>query len=159
DPPYVMFSASRSDGTPRKDTARNIVDTGEFVVNVATYELREAVRITSRSVARGVDEADLAGLAMEPSRLVRAKRVAASPIHLECLYYSSSIVPGRTPRQTHEVVIGKVIGVHIVDHALTPDGKIDVARVRPPARLRYFDYSSVDTVFSMPPDGPDVEKL
>jgi len=153
DPPYLMFSGSTGENSARKDTARNIIETGEFVVNVATYELREAVHITSRGVPPDVDEAELAGLTMIPSNLVKPYRVKESPIHLECEYFSSIICPGRTPSDSHEVVIGRVIGVHIRDDVLTPEGKIDVLKVRPLARLGYFDYTSVESVFSMAPEG------
>jgi flavin reductase (DIM6/NTAB) family NADH-FMN oxidoreductase RutF len=85
DPPYVMFSAASFPETGRrKDSAKNAADTGEFVVNMATYELRKAVNITSRFVPPEVDEAALAGLEMIPSRLVKPPRVKASPVHLEC---------------------------------------------------------------------------
>src|SRR6202046_984407 len=65
DPPYVMFSAnSFPDSGRRKDSVKNATDTGEFVVNMATYALREAVNITSQFVPPDVDEAALAGLEM-----------------------------------------------------------------------------------------------
>jgi flavin reductase (DIM6/NTAB) family NADH-FMN oxidoreductase RutF len=64
DPPYVMFSAnSFPDTGRRKDSVKNATDTGEFVVNMATYELREAVNITSQFVAPEIAEAVLAGQA------------------------------------------------------------------------------------------------
>jgi hypothetical protein len=56
--------------------------------------------------------------------------------------------------QVHHLVIGRVIGVHIRDDALTPEGKLDVAKIKPLARLGYFDYTYVDKVFTMRPDGP-----
>jgi flavin reductase (DIM6/NTAB) family NADH-FMN oxidoreductase RutF len=155
DPPYVMFSAASFPETGRrKDSAKNAADTGEFVVNMATYELREAVNITSRFVPPEVDEAALAGLEMIPSRLVKPPRVKASPVHLECKFHSSLALPARVRDQVHHLVIGRVVGVHIRDDVLTPDGKIDVAKIRPLARLGYFDYTYVDKVFTMRPDGP-----
>ena len=69
DPPYVMFSANSRPRGGQKDSVRNAQDTGEFVVNMATYELREAVNVTAQHVPPGVDEAALAGLEMIPSRL------------------------------------------------------------------------------------------
>ena len=73
DPPYVMFSAnSFPQSGRRKDSVKNATDTGEFVVNMATYELREAVNITSQFVPPEIDEAALAGLEMIPSRIVKA---------------------------------------------------------------------------------------
>jgi len=155
DPPYVMFSAnSFPDSGRRKDSVKNATDTGEFVVNMATYELREAVNITSQFVAPEVDEAALAGLEMIGSRLVRPPRVAASPVHLECKFHSSTALPARTLDSVHHVVIGRVIGVHIRDDALTPEGKLDVVKIRPLARLGYHDYTSVESSFTMRPAGP-----
>jgi flavin reductase (DIM6/NTAB) family NADH-FMN oxidoreductase RutF len=154
DPPYLMFSAGGF-----KDTVHNILDTNEFVVNMATYALREAVAITGRSLPPDVDEAAEAGLEMLPSRLVKPRRVAASPVQLECRLYSSVVLPGRTPAMGHTVIIGRVIGVHISDDVITPEGKVDVLKIRPLARLGYFDYTSVDAMFSMEPDGPDVERF
>jgi flavin reductase (DIM6/NTAB) family NADH-FMN oxidoreductase RutF len=121
---------------------------------MATYDLREAVNITSRFVPPEVDEAALAGLEMIPLRLVKPPRVKASPVHLECKFHSSLALPARVRDQVHHLVIGRVVGVHIRDDALTPEGKLDVAKIRPLARLGYFDYTYVDKVFTMRPDGP-----
>jgi len=154
DPPHILFC-------PRADTdsARNIAETGEFVVNMATYEMREAVNATSAVVPPHVDEAALAGLEMIPSRLVKPRRVAASPTQIECKLYSIMHVPQRLADHLCAIVIGRVIGVHVADHALTPEGRIDVAKIRPLARLGYLDYTSVESVFTMPPpDGPNAER-
>ncbi len=157
DPPYVMFSANSFPGTGRrKDSVKNATDTGEFVVNMATYELRDAVNITSQLVSPEINEAALAGLEMIPSRIVTPLRVAASPVHLECKFHSALTLPGNAFDQAHHVVIGRVVGVHIRDDVLTPDGKLDVLKLRPIARLGYFDYTTVDTVFTMAPSGPNI---
>jgi flavin reductase (DIM6/NTAB) family NADH-FMN oxidoreductase RutF len=157
DPPYVMFSGNSFPGTGRrKDTIRNATDTGEFVVNMATYELREAINVTSQFVPPEIDEAALAGVEMIPCRIVRAPRVAASPIHLECKFHSSLVLPGNTFDHVHHVVIGRVVGVHIRDDVLTSEGKVDVIKIRPLARLGYFDYTTVDSLFTMPPCGPNL---
>ena len=156
DPPYVMFSANSKPGGGPKDSVRNAQETGEFVVNMATYELREAVNITAQHVPPGVDEAALAGLEMIPSRLVKAPRVALSPVHLECRFHGAVVLPGSAFDRVHHVVIGRVVGVHIRDDVLMHDGKLDVIRIRPLARLGYFDYTTVDSVFGMRPLGPDI---
>ncbi len=158
DPPYVMFAASNFPLSARpKDSVANVIETGAFVVNMATYALREAVNITSSAVDPEIDEAALAGLEMIPSKLVAPPRVAASPVHLECRYYSMLALPGRNLEQSHYVVIGRVIGVHIRDDAFTADGKIDIVRLRPLARMGYHDYTSIDSVFTMTPTGPRAE--
>jgi flavin reductase (DIM6/NTAB) family NADH-FMN oxidoreductase RutF len=158
DPPYVMFAASNFPMKTRpKDSVTNVIETGEFVVNMATYELREAVNITSSAVEPDIDEAVLAGLEMIPSTLVKPPRVAASPVHLECRYHCMLALPGRNLEQSHYVVVGRVIGVHIRDDVLTADGKLDVLKIRPLARMGYHDYTSVEAVFTMSPSGPGAE--
>lgn len=153
DPPMIVVSARA--GT---DTARNVNATSEFVVNMATYELKDAVNATSAVVPSEVDEAALAGLEMLPSVLVKPKRVAASPVQMECKLFSSVVVPGRLPDHAHNLIIGRVVGVHIRDEMLS-DGRIDITRIRPLARLGYLDYTSVQEAFTMPPpDGPNAEK-
>jgi len=66
-------------------------------------------------------------------------------------------LPARVLDQVHHVVIGRVIGVHIRDDALTADGKLDVVKIRPLARLGYHDYTSVESSFTMRPEGPHRE--
>ncbi|MFL6795898.1 MAG: flavin reductase family protein [Xanthobacteraceae bacterium] len=158
DPPYVMFSGNCFPGSGRrKDSVRNATDTGEFVVNMATYELRDAINITSQFLSPNTDEAALAGLHMVPSYIVMPPRVTASPVHLECRFDCSMALPGNAPDQVHTVVIGRVVGVHIRDDVITCDGKLDVLKIRPLARLGYFDYTTVDSVFAMPPAGPHIK--
>ena len=133
------------------------MDTGEFVVNMATYELRGAINITSQFVSPDVDEATLASLDMIPCSIVKPPRVAASPVHLECKLHCTLALPGNAFDQAHHVVIGHVVGVHIRDDVLTSEGKLDVLKIRPLARLGYFDYTTVDSVFAMPPRGPNIK--
>ena len=150
DPPYVMF-ASSSDR--HKHSALNAMDTGEFVTNMATHDLLEAIQVSSQPVPAGVDEAELAGLEMIASKIVKPPRVAASPVHLECKFYCSMALPGRLPGHLDTVIVGRVVGVHIKDEFITADGKIDIERIRPLARMGYMDYTSIDKVFTVEPEG------
>ena len=96
DPPYVMFSAfTRFDGR-RKDSVANAEETGEFVFNMATYALRDAVVLTSAIEEPGIDEMAQAGLTPAPSRMVKPPRVAECPISLECKHYQTTILPSDT---------------------------------------------------------------
>ena len=159
DPPYVMFSGGGDmRGRGRKDSTVNAIERGEFVCNMATWELREEVNRTAEAVEPGVDEAALAGLEMIPSRIVRPPRVARSPVHLECVFHHCVTLPGNTVRNVMNVVIGRVVGVHIRDDALTDDGRIDVARIRPLCRLGYMDYAVIERTFEMPIGGPHSER-
>ena len=160
DPPYVMFSSGSTfgDGGP-KDSARNAVLTGEFVCNMATYELRKAVVKSAEYFPADVDEMEAIGLTKEASRLVKPPRVAESPVHLECKLHNILVLPGYSHQNTTHVVVGQVVGVHIRDDALTPEGKLDIARLRPLARLGYQDYSSVTDMFTAMSEGPDADSL
>ncbi|MEN9420130.1 MAG: hypothetical protein RI988_3751 [Pseudomonadota bacterium] len=148
-PPIVMFSANQATDGQRKDSVRNAEDTGEFVWNMATWALREAVNITGEELPHGVDEFERAGLAKLPSRRVKPPRVAGSPIQFECVYLNTLRFPGVPPMGTADVVFGRVVAVHIDDEALTPEGLVDVLKLQPIARMGYYDYTVVDNRFQM----------
>ena len=151
DPPYVMFSAfTRFDGR-RKDSVANAEETGEFVFNMATYALRDAVVLTSAIEEAGIDEMAKAGLTPATSRLVKPPRVAECPISLECKHYQTTILPSDTPGLYNSVVVGRVLGIHIDDSIITASGKLDMVKARPLARMGYLDYTSVTEVFEMRP--------
>jgi len=135
DPPLVMFSAN---GSPH--SIRNARTTGEFVVNMVTLELAEAMNATA--TRDDVDEFERAGLAKAPCNLVAAPRVAASPVSLECKLVKSLDLPGAS----NQMAIGQVVGIHI-DEAIMVDG--EVRNWTPIARLGYTDYTAVRDVFSL----------
>lgn len=155
DPPTVMFSSNQNLHGARKDTVVNIELTGEFVWNMATWALREAVNLTSEELAYGRDEFAHAGLAKAPSELVRPPRVAASPIQFECRHLQTVRLPGNGAVGSVDVVFGRVVCVHIADEYLK-DGRIDIEAIRPLARMGYHDYTSVEKVFTMTPRGSPV---
>jgi flavin reductase (DIM6/NTAB) family NADH-FMN oxidoreductase RutF len=155
DPAMVMFSANQNLHGARKDTVVNIEATGEFVWNMATWALREAVNRTSEELPAGEDEFTHAGLAKAPSKLVRPPRVAASPIQFECRLLQMLRLPGNGAVGSVDVVFGRVVCVHI-DDAFLRDGRIDVEAIRPLARVGYHDYTTVDKVFTMKPQGSPV---
>ena len=144
DPHFLMFASGG-----RKDSQRNAEETGEFVCSLATYELREAMNLTSAPVGPEVDEMQLAGLTGAPSRFVAPPRVKESPVAFECRYWRTIDLPGKDGAPgTHSIVLGQVVGVHIDDAAIV-DGIVDVTRLKPIARLGYGDYAVVDEVFSL----------
>jgi flavin reductase (DIM6/NTAB) family NADH-FMN oxidoreductase RutF len=149
DPPYVMFSANQNTIGNRKDSVINAEAVGEFVYNMATYDLREAVNISAQEFPKNVDEFDSAGVTKAPSRLVKPYRVAESPIQFECRYHQTLRLPGKGKMGTVDIVIGEVLGIHIKDEFILPSGKLDILGIRPLARLGYYDYSVVESVFEM----------
>jgi flavin reductase (DIM6/NTAB) family NADH-FMN oxidoreductase RutF len=143
-PNVVMFS---SEG--RKDSVSFIAETREFVCNLATWDLREQMNVTSAPLPRGANEMERAGLAAVPSRLVKPPRIAASPCALECKLLqivTPNDIDG-APIDCH-VVIGQVIGVHIEDRFIV-NGRLDTAAMKPIARCGYDEYAVVESVFAM----------
>jgi flavin reductase (DIM6/NTAB) family NADH-FMN oxidoreductase RutF len=149
DPPIVMFSSGGPTAPDRrKDSHRNAEETGEFVVNLATWTLREAVRLTSARVPSDVDEMALAQLERLPSQKVRPPRVAASPVHLECRYLRTIRIQEASAEEDSAMVLGRVIGIHIRDEAIV-EGRVDPVRLDPIARLGYSQYARLGEVFAM----------
>ena len=147
DPGFVMFSANRHPPDwRRKDSSDNAERRGEFVYNMATWDLRQQVTRSSQIYDPAISELDAVGLTAAPSRLIKTPRVAESPVAFECRYYTTLCLPGDSIANTHYLVVGKVIGVHIDDSVITADGKVDVAGIKPLARLGYADYTYVDKV-------------
>jgi flavin reductase (DIM6/NTAB) family NADH-FMN oxidoreductase RutF len=143
-PPIVGFSSESL-----KDSVALVEETKEFVCNLATYDLRDAMNKTSASLPRGVNEMEVAGLAAAPSRLVKPPRVAASPCALECRWLQTvrlKDLDGQTLERYF--VIGQVVGIHIDDRFIK-NGMLDTAAMRPIARCGYQDYAMVDATFSL----------
>jgi flavin reductase (DIM6/NTAB) family NADH-FMN oxidoreductase RutF len=149
DPPYVMFSANQKTTGKRKDSVVNAEETAEFVYNMATYALREAMNLTAQEVDPQADEFEMSGVTKVPSKLIKPFRVAESPVQFECRYHQTLRLPGRGIMGTVDVVIGEVLGVHIRDEFILPDGKLDILKMRPLGRLGYYDYTVVDNIFEM----------
>jgi flavin reductase (DIM6/NTAB) family NADH-FMN oxidoreductase RutF len=149
DPPIVMFSANQNTSGQRKDSVRNAEETGEFVWNMATYDLREAVNASAQELPPGTDEFEAAGLQKLPSRRVKPARVKGSPIQFECVYLNTLRFPGTPPMGSADVVFGRVVAVHIDDSVITPQGMIDVLQIKPLARMGYYDYTYIDNQFQM----------
>lgn len=150
-PPILMFAAygKKAQEPLDKDTLRNVLETREFVINLVTYDLREAMNITAAPFAAGEDEFERAGLTKAASREVAPPRVAESPVAFECRFLTRTELPSTDPGYTNGAVFGEVVGIHI-DDAVIRDGMVDVTLYRPLARLGYMDYTAVSEVFSMP---------
>jgi flavin reductase (DIM6/NTAB) family NADH-FMN oxidoreductase RutF len=127
----------------------NAEQSKEFVYNMATYDLREAVNLSAQEVSPEVDEFELAGVGKAPSKIVKPYRVKESPAQYECRYHQTLRLSGNGVIGTVDVVIGEVLAVHIKDEFIMPDGKLDIIRMKPIGRLGYYDYTCVESVFEM----------
>ncbi|MCQ6255334.1 flavin reductase family protein [Pseudomonas sp. Q11] len=144
-PPIIGFC---SEG--RKDSLRNIEQTGEFVWNLATRPLAEKMNLTSAIVAQDVDEFQLAGLTPVAGRNVSVPRVGESPSALECKLLQITQLLDLDGNPTDNwLVLGQVVGVHIQE-AYLKDGLFDTYAAQPILRAGYRgDYAQIGEIFEM----------
>jgi flavin reductase (DIM6/NTAB) family NADH-FMN oxidoreductase RutF len=147
-PHYVAYGSGEARRGGRKDSLLNIEATAEFVVNLATWDLREQMNASSANVALGIDEFELAGLTKAASRLVKPPRVAESPVALECRHYRTVPLPADGGSADDHLVIGRVVAIHIDDRFIE-DGRVNTAAMRPIARLGYSEYAVITEAFRM----------
>jgi flavin reductase (DIM6/NTAB) family NADH-FMN oxidoreductase RutF len=150
-PVYIAFTVGRS-----KNTADNIRETGEFVVNLPRFEKvdLERVRVVGLPFDKGVNELDKAGLTGIPSRIVKPPRVAEFPRHFECK------VDWTKEWENRLMICGKVVAVSADEGCVDPDGKVIWDRVKPAhfcgrpydgGFVAAYETMSVDIVY----DGPE----
>ena len=153
DPPLLAFApglrpskqAQASHGEP-KDTLRNVRETGEFVVNTVTYELREAMNSTSGEYDASVNEFELAKVNPEPSKIVRPPRVAESPVSFECKLHQ--IVDFSPAPTSSSLVIGQIVAIHINDAHLK-EGRLDRNSLDLIGRMGGIQYTRTTQRFEM----------
>lgn len=148
-PPMIMFATTtKHTGGRQKDTLCNVESTKEFVVNIATWDLKNELNISSTDFDHETSEIEITRLETVPSILVKPPRIKKSPIHLECVYYQSLQLPVTNDQHTNRVIIASVVGIHISDEVIV-EGKIDTTKFRPISRLGYMEYSVIDNKFVM----------
>ena len=143
-----MFSSEWKEANLDKDSLRNIEATGEFVVNIATYNLRDKVNLSSISLAYGKSETEEFGIETTPSVFIKSPRVKESPINFECSYIKTIMLDSENYEASHKIVIGHVIGIHIKDDLFTK-GKIDIEKLLPISRLGYDEYAVINKIFRL----------
>ena len=149
DPHMVMFAANQHPDGRRKDSVINAEETGWFVWNMATYELRDAVNKSAMALPSDVDEFDHAEVTKATCIDAPVPMVAESPCHFECRYISTHRLPGNSPVGWVDVVYGQVVRIHVNDEVITPDGKLDIPIIKPIARMGYYDYAVIEDTFEM----------
>ena len=147
-PPMVIFSGTPSVNSGHKDSLRNVIETKEFVVNIVSSALGNAMNITSGGLPYGESEFAAANLETAGCETVSVPRVAASPAALECKLWKAVELPTQDNANAGIMVIGTITGIHI-DDTIIKDGKVDVTSFQPLARLGYMDYARITNVFSM----------
>jgi flavin reductase (DIM6/NTAB) family NADH-FMN oxidoreductase RutF len=148
-PPSVVISpVNNRDGAPN-DTLRNIRATGQFVINVVTFEMRERMNQASANYPNGVSEWDEAGFTPQPSVKVAPARVSESPLAMECRLFK--IVPHGEGGLSANYVIGEVVYFHVRTD-LIDNGKLHPERIDYIARMGADWYARADAgaMFEMP---------
>src|ERR1700722_8314096 len=152
DPPLLAFApglrkpkADTGHGEA-KDTLRNVRETREFVVNIVTYELREAMNVTSGEYDASVNEFELAKVTPRPSKIVRPPRVAESPVNFECrLHQIIDFSPAPT---SSSLVIGEIVSIHMNDTHIK-EGRLDRNSLDLIGRMGGIQYTRTTERFEM----------
>ena len=147
-PPMVVFSSAPSSNSGHKDSIRNVMETEEFVVNIVSSALGNAMNVTSGGLPYGESEFAAADLEIADCETVSVPRVAASPAALECKLWKVVELPKPDNADAGIMVVGTITGIHIDDKVIK-EGKVDVTAFQPLARLGYMDYARITHVFSM----------
>jgi flavin reductase (DIM6/NTAB) family NADH-FMN oxidoreductase RutF len=132
-------------GTP-KDTLRNIRETGEFVINMVTYELAEAMNLTSGDYDAAINEFEVAKLTSAPSKVVRPRRVAESPVSFECKLYR--ILDFNPAPEGGSLVIGEIVSIHINEQYIK-EGRLDRNSLDLIGRMGGMQYTRTTERFEM----------
>lgn len=141
-PPQVMFAGGM------KDSIANVADSGVFAVNIVEEAMFHRMSNTSAPLPRGTDEFTHAGVPKAECSTIDCPRVDGAPATLECLMLQVITLKGAD----NFMVIGEVTGIHLRDDCLV-NGRFDVTRYRPVARLGYMDYAVVRDLITLPRPG------
>lgn len=139
-PHYVYFGSLGI-----KDSLENVIETGEFVCSMATYEMRNQQNVTSVAVPPDVNEFSVAGLETAKSETVKPPRVKGAPVAFECELWKTFDLPPTTPggKPGYTIVLGFIKGIYIDDKYIK-DGFVQTAAMQPIARLGYMDYAVIN---------------
>ena len=117
-PPLLAFGVGARDNGQPKDTATNIRQTGQFVINMVSEAMVHPMVVTATDFDAGIDELQQAGLSTLPSTRIKPPRIAQSPVAFECETFQTIALPGE-----RDLVIGRILTMHIDEAKM-----LDVAR-------------------------------
>jgi flavin reductase (DIM6/NTAB) family NADH-FMN oxidoreductase RutF len=154
-PPTVVLSTSFRDGEP-KDTLRNVMEIPEFVLNVVSEAMGEAMNATSEEFPADVDELIAAGLTPAPSSRVRPVRVAEAPINMECKVVQ--LVPVGDPTTGSTLIVGEVLAWHIRDEVFDAERmRIRLDELKALGRMAGDGYTRTRDQFEMIRPNPNYQ--
>lgn len=147
DPPMVSVSVQRKGGLP-KDTARNAMEQGAFVVHVTDEDNIRKVNETAAALPPEESEVALAGLTPVPSENIPVPGVAEAKVRMECVLERSIPLGGTEEQPAADLLIGRVVRFHI-DESIYEDGRIDAAELKAVSRLAGNNYAGLGPLFSI----------
>jgi flavin reductase (DIM6/NTAB) family NADH-FMN oxidoreductase RutF len=145
-PPTLMFVGANDRAGKKKDSVVNVEQTGEFVVNVVSYALREPMNLTSAPLPHGESEFEKFNIATTPSVLVKPPRVSVSPVAFECKL--DRIVRIGDGPLAGNVVFGTVLCAHVSEEIIT-DGAIDPRKLDTIGRMGGDFYTRTTELFAI----------
>lgn len=146
DPPMLAVSIQRKDGT-RKDSARNIINTKEFVIHIVDEDNVAEINKTAASLPPNKSEIDVTKLNLAGSTDVAVPAVEQAKVRFECTL-EKAIELGRDDITTADLIIGKVDRFHIAEDVYEA-GKINYGKLKAVSRLAGHDYATIGNIFSI----------
>ncbi|MGG1574620.1 flavin reductase family protein [Fictibacillus sp. NRS-1165] len=146
-PPLISVSVQRVNGQ-LKDTARNVMDAGEFVVHISDENYIESINQTAASLPPDESEVELAGLTPIKSTKVAVPGLKEASIRLECVLEQAIPLGGNSENPVCDLLIGEVVCYHIKED-LYNEGRIDAAGLKPVSRLAGSSYSKLGEIFTL----------
>jgi flavin reductase (DIM6/NTAB) family NADH-FMN oxidoreductase RutF len=144
---HIMFSTAKNKGN-NKDTLNNVLQNGEFVLNMVTENVVEAMNMTSAELPSDEDEFIHANLTPIDSKLIKPKRVKESKISFECKMIHTYTMP-HPENNGATMVIGEIVMMHFDDDVLLDNYKINMENYKPVSRLAGSNYSKIGEIFSI----------
>ncbi|MEP7107682.1 MAG: flavin reductase family protein [Ferruginibacter sp.] len=149
-PPVIIFSPSRRGrDNSTKHTLENVLEVPEVVVNIVTYDMVQQASLTSCEYPKGIDEFVKGGFTKEPSILIKPPRVKESPVQMECLVLE--VKPLGTGGGAGNLVIARILLMHISETVLNEQGKIDQRKLDLVARMggNWYTRANASTIFEV----------
>ena len=144
EPPIVIISIENRDSGPLKDSSRNMLASGEFVVNLVDESIVERMHACSTDFPPGVSEPLEVGFTLAPSTQVAPPRLVEAPASLECTLYSKIEMP------TRNIIIGQVRHLHVRDELVDAQTfRIHIDRYHPVGRLFAGRYCRISDQFEL----------
>jgi flavin reductase (DIM6/NTAB) family NADH-FMN oxidoreductase RutF len=149
-PPTLMFCPQHHSDGSHKDTTRNIIETGEFVVNLVSYPMVRQMNETSFAFGADENEFDVVPVASEPSRVVRPPRVHGAPVSFECRLADLKEYPPASP--VCAVILGEVVAASVDERIVGADGIIDPTKLDIVSRMGadWYGRTNAESNFTLP---------